>query len=81
MRLLAAGDADQLEPLRQGSLVREVIQSGQQLTAGEVARRAEDDERGRMDRKALEPLDQRVLGRRLLFDDRGHRSTRLAAAR
>ena len=81
VRLLAAGDADQLEPLRECSLVREVVQSGQQLAAGEVARRAEDDERGRMDRKVLEPLDQRVLDRGLLFDDRGHRSTRLAAAR
>ncbi len=68
VRLLAARDADQLEALRQRPLVGEVVERGQQLAVGEVAGRAEDHQRRRMDRQALEPLDQRVL---VSFDRRG----------
>jgi hypothetical protein len=59
--LLAARGADQVEALGQRPLVREVVERGQQLALGEVARRAEDDHRRRRDRKALEALDEGVL--------------------
>ena len=59
--LLAPGDADQLEALRQRALVREVVERGEQLAVREVAGGAEDDERGGRDRQALEPFDERVL--------------------
>ena len=62
--LLATGDADQLEPLRQGALVGEVVQGRQQLAVREVAGGAEDNQRGRADGEPLEPFDQRVI----LFD-------------
>ena len=50
--LLAPRDADELEPLGQRALVREVVERGQQLAVREVAGRAEDDERGGRDRAA-----------------------------
>ena len=59
--LLAAGGADQVEALGQRALVGEVVERGQQLALGEVARRAEDDHRRRRDRQPLEALDERVL--------------------
>ncbi len=48
--------------------MREVVDRRQQLPVGEVAGAAEYDERGWMDREALEPLDKRVL---LLGDRHG----------
>ena len=59
--LLAAGRADQVEALGQRALVGEVVERGQQLARGEVARRAEDDHRRRRDREPLQPLDKRVV--------------------
>ncbi len=73
--LLAAGDADQLEALGQRALVGEVVERGQELAVRQVARRAEDDERGRRDRQALEALDERVL---LLLLGDGHRHALVA---
>ena len=43
----SARDADQVEALGQGALVREVVDRRQQLATREVAGRAEDDEVGR----------------------------------
>ena len=58
-----ARDADQVEALGQRALVREVVDRRQQLALREVAGAAEDDERRRVDRQPLEPLDERVLAR------------------
>ncbi len=69
VRLLAARDPDQLEALGKRALVGEVVERRQQLPMREIAGRAEDHERRRMHRQALEPLDERVFG--LLPLDRG----------
>jgi hypothetical protein len=53
--------------------VGQVVDSGQQLAAGEVSDRAEDDQRGRADRQALKPLDQRVLERLWVYVYSGQR--------
>src|ERR1700677_2775184 len=50
-----------MEALGQRALVREVVERGQQFALGQVARGAEDDERRRGDRQALQPFDERVL--------------------
>jgi hypothetical protein len=62
VRQLAARDADQVEALGQRPLVGQVVEGGQELAAREVARGAEDDQRGRRNGEPLEALDQRVLG-------------------
>ena len=53
---VAARDADEVEALGQRALVGEVVERRQQLAVGQVARRAEDHQRRRVDRQALEPL-------------------------
>jgi hypothetical protein len=68
VRDVRARDGDQVEALGQRALVREVVDGRQELALGEVARAAEYHERRRVDREALEALDQRVG---LLLDD-GH---------
>ena len=49
-RVLAAGDADQVELARQRALVGEVVDRGQQLTTRQIAGRPEDHEVRRRDR-------------------------------
>ena len=61
MRHVAAGHPDQVEALRKRALVREVVERRQELALGQVARAAEDHERGGMNRQPLEALDERVL--------------------
>ena len=68
VRVIAASDADQLEALRQGALMRQVVKRGEQLAVCQIAGGAEDHERRRMHGQALEPLDERILSE--LFD--GH---------
>ncbi len=74
-----ARDADQVEPLGQRPLVREVVDRRQQLALRQVARRPEDDQRRRVDRKPLEPLGEGVRLGALLLLDRGHRASRQVA--
>ena len=62
VRFFFARDPDQMKALGQRALVREVVQRGQQFALREIACGAEDHERGRRDRPALEPGDERVLG-------------------
>ena len=57
-----ARDADQVEALGQGAVVGQVVEGRQQFAPGQVAGGAEDDERRRCDRQALEAGCQRVLG-------------------
>src|SRR5205814_7252465 len=52
--------ADQEERLGQRPLVGQVVDRGQQLALGQVARRAEDDEHGRVDGQPLQALGERV---------------------
>ena len=59
--LAAARHPDQLEALRQRPLVGQVVERGEQFAVSQVAGRTEDDQRGRADRQALEPFDQRVF--------------------
>jgi hypothetical protein len=53
VRDVGARYGDQVEALRQRSLVGQVVDSRQQLAVGEVARAAEDDHRRRVDREPL----------------------------
>ncbi len=69
VRVVRARHRDQLEALGQSALVRQVVERRQQLPVGKVARAAEDDQRGRVDRQPLEPLDQWVV----LLSQRAHR--------
>jgi hypothetical protein len=59
---LRARHANEVEALGQRALVREVVDRRQQLAVREVARGSEDDQRRGVDRQALEPLDEGVLG-------------------
>jgi hypothetical protein len=72
--VLAPGEADEVEALGQRPVVREVVERGQQLAVGQVARGPEDDQGRRVDGLTLEALDERVRG--LL--DRAHDSRRTA---
>ena len=58
---LAARDPDEVEALGQRAVVREVVERGQQLAVGQVARRAEDREVRRVDGQPLEALGERVV--------------------
>ena len=58
--------------------MREVVDRGQELALRQVPRTAEDHERRRVDRQALESLDQRVL---LLYDSHGLLRVRLLLRR
>jgi hypothetical protein len=78
VRHLRARDPDQVEALGERALVREVVDSGQELAVREVAGGAEDDERRRVDWQALESLDERVL---LLHDRHGLLRVRLLLRR
>ncbi len=75
VRHLRARDPDQVEALRERALVREVVDRRQELAMCQVPGRTEDHERRRMDRQALESLDQRVL-----LGDRHGPTPRAAAA-
>ena len=61
MGLVRARAPDQEEALGQRALVGQVVERGQQLAPGQVPGRPEDDQRRRVDREALEALDERVL--------------------
>ena len=73
--LLATRHRDQVEALGQGALVRQVVDRGQQLALGQVARATEDHERRGVDRQPLEALDERVL----LLRGGGHQPARSTA--
>src|SRR5215216_6204166 len=74
VRPAGTGAADQVEALGQRALVRQVVDRRHQLALGQVARRAEDDQRRRVDGQPLEPLDERVLGCLLGGSDGRHHS-------
>ena len=61
MLLIPASHSDHLEALGQLSLVGQVVERRQELAVGQIAGRAEDHQGGRMDRQALQALDERVL--------------------
>ena len=60
--VVRARHADEVEALGQRALVGEVVERRQQLALGQVAGRAEDDQRRGVDRQPLEPLDEGVVG-------------------
>src|SRR5581483_1678563 len=64
--LIASGDADQLEALRQCSLVGQVVKRREQLAVSQVACATEYHQHRRMDREPLEPLSEGVLARLLV---------------
>ncbi len=64
-RVLRARHADDAEALRQQPSHGERVERGEELALGEVAGRAEDDERARVCATPQpQPLRERVLGRR-----------------
>src|SRR5262249_21736711 len=72
VRVLRARHAHKIEALKKGPLVGEVVERREQLAPRQVAGRPEDDQRRRVDRQALEPRGQRVVGGGL--SDRAHSS-------
>ncbi len=71
---LAAGIADDREAVRQEAAHAQVVDRGQELAVGQVARRAEDDEHGRNGGPAGAQPGAQGIGRRVA-DDLGHVAT------